>query len=97
MGDGGGAKVGKNVRVEAVVNLGRLAAEDVTWSCTTARWTRTASSTTARPCRWSRSARTARATLRYGVDMPCARSGMTGYTVRVLPHHSSWSIPTRWP
>ena len=25
--------------------------------------------------------------VRYSVNMPCMRSGMTGYTVRILPRH----------
>ena len=25
---------------------------------------------------------------KYAVNMPCLRSGMTGYTVRVMPHHA---------
>jgi len=29
--------------------------------------------------------------VRYAGMMPCRRSGMTGYTVRVMPHHPTLS------
>jgi starch phosphorylase len=31
--------------------------------------------------------------VKYTVAMPCTRSGMTGYTVRVLPHHPDMADP----
>ena len=94
MGDGdGGAKVGKNVRVQAVVNLGRLSASDVAVElyCGTLDQDGQLNDGYALPM--DQVGQEDGNRIRYGVDMPCAHSGMAGYTVRVLPRHELLAGP----
>ena len=87
--DGVPATWASRLRVEAMVQP-RRSCRPTTCRCssTTARWTATGSSATAAYADWSGSGPTAaKGSHAYVAEMPCLRSGMTGYTVRVLPRH----------
>ncbi|MHC4981538.1 MAG: alpha-glucan family phosphorylase, partial [Planctomycetota bacterium] len=94
MNTNGGAHVGKEVRVEAVVNLGKLAAEDVRVELyygpldedgQFAEGHQKALSME----RVNQAGGTEKSNgrQRYVAHMPCVQSGQGGYTVRVLPQH----------
>lgn len=84
-----GAKVGKNVRVEAIVNLGGLSAEDVAVElyCGQLDQDGQLSDGHALPMEHVEDLNDRRH--RYAVNMPCQISGMVGYTIRVLPGRQS--------
>ncbi|MBN1943040.1 MAG: alpha-glucan family phosphorylase [Phycisphaerae bacterium] len=87
--DGSGAKVGKNVRVEAVVNLGGLKAEDVAVELYCGRLDEDGQLTDGHALPMEHVEQQDAHRHRYAVHMPCQLSGMVGYTVRVLPGRQS--------
>ena len=82
----GGAHVGTTIRVEAAIDLAGLAPEDVTVQLYYGSLNEDGQihDGTALPMEQvdQQDGRVV-----YAVQMPCARTGMTGYTVRVMPQH----------
>ena len=87
--DVGGAKIGKDVRVEAVVNLGELAASDIRVELYYGQLDEDGQLTDGQAIPMVQIGDGADHRVRYAVQMPCTRTGMTGYTVRVLPRHDT--------
>jgi len=87
-GDGSGARVGKAIRVEAVVDLGQLTPADVAVELYSGPLDEDGQLSSGRPTPM-RQVDGDGQRIRYAVEMPCTRSGQTGYTVRVLPHHAN--------
>jgi starch phosphorylase len=87
--DDSGAKVGKTIRVEAVVNLAGLSAEDVAVElyCGQLDQDGQLSDGHALPMEHVEPMDDHRH--KYAVNMPCQISGMVGYTLRVLPGRQS--------
>jgi starch phosphorylase len=86
--DGGGARVGQDVRVEALVDLGELEAGDVRVELYCGLLDEDGQLSEGEAIEMSEVGREGERSVRYATHMPCTRSGMTGYTVRVRPHHS---------
>jgi starch phosphorylase len=80
-----GARVGKDVRVEAVVNLDGLAVEDVAVELYFGQLDEDGQLNEGHALSMRHVEDQGSHRHKYAVDMPCHRSGMTGYTVRVLP------------
>jgi starch phosphorylase len=94
MGDGGGgSKVGKNVRVQAVVSLGGLSAADVTVELYCGSLDSDGQLNDGHALPMQQIAQESGNRVRYSVDMPCDHSGLVGYTVRVLPRHDLLASP----
>ncbi|HUT60635.1 MAG TPA: alpha-glucan family phosphorylase [Phycisphaerae bacterium] len=87
--NGGGARVGKEVRVEAVVNLGQLEPADLRVELYCGPLDQDGQLTAGQALPMERIAEEGDHRARYAVGMPCERSGLTGYTVRVLPQHAT--------
>jgi starch phosphorylase len=85
--NGQGARVGKGIRVEAAVDLGVLSADDVTVELYFGPLDEDGQLTTGDALPMGQTAVEDGNRVRYAVQMPCTRSGMTGYTVRVMPRH----------
>jgi starch phosphorylase len=85
--DGDGAYVGRDIRVEAVVNLGRLSPDDVSVELYYGPLDQDGQLSTGRALQMEQIGSDGDNRIRYAADMPCDRSGMTGYTVRVLPRN----------
>ncbi len=87
--DDTGAKVGKTIRVDAVVNLAGLDADDVVVElyCGQLDQDGQLSGGHALPMEHVETLNDHRH--RYAVNMPCLISGMVGYTIRVLPGRHS--------
>jgi starch phosphorylase len=81
----GGPKVGKTLRVEAAVNLGQLQARDVCVELYSGPLDDEGQLSLGQPTRMEQIAADGEHRVRYAVQMPCLHSGLTGYTVRVLP------------
>lgn len=86
MDAGGGARVGRDVCVEAVVNLGALEPQDVQVELYFGALDEDGQLNEGRPLTMEQGESTDNC-VRYAGRMPCTRSGMTGYTVRVRPKH----------
>jgi len=84
----GGAHVGRDIHVEAVIDLGGLDPDDlqVELYCGSLDEDGQLSQGHALPMRRVGRAEDHRA--RYAVEFPCAHSGRSGYTVRILPNHA---------
>jgi len=91
--DGQGAQVGKEIAVEAAVNLGALRPEDVTVELYYGRLDPDGQLTRGEALTMEQVGVGEDGRVRYSVRMPCTHSGMTGYTVRVLPHHPRLTDP----
>jgi starch phosphorylase len=91
--DGGGAKVGKSVRVQAVINLGRLSPSDVTVELYCGLLDEDGQLNDGQVLPMEQTGQDGGNRFRYGVDMPCTHSGMTGYTVRIVPRHDLLASP----
>jgi len=89
----GGARIGRDIHVEAVVDLGGLDPADIRAElyCGPLDGDGQLSRGEAMPMEQVADAADGRA--RYTVKMPCKRTGMTGYTVRVLPRHEILQDP----
>ncbi|MFA6133919.1 MAG: alpha-glucan family phosphorylase [Phycisphaerae bacterium] len=84
---GTGAKVGADVRVEAVLNLGQLAPSDVQVELYSGTLDEDGQLNDGMSLPMEQVAQEGDRRVRYAVNMPCSRSGLTGYTVRILPHN----------
>jgi starch phosphorylase len=80
-----GAKVGKNLRVEAIISLGSLQPSDLCVELYFGGLDDDGQLSRGRPVRMQLAEPQQDARARYTIEMPCTRSGMAGYTVRVLP------------
>jgi starch phosphorylase len=89
--DGRGASVGREIRVEAVVALGALRPQDVKVELYYGPLDEDGQLTVGEATAMEKVGNDESARARYAVQMPCLRSGMTGYTVRVMPQHPSLS------
>jgi starch phosphorylase len=92
-GMGAGAKVGKDVTVEAVLNLGPLNPADVRVELYYGSLDEDGQLNEGLALPMEQVGQEADKRVRYAVKMPCIRSGMTGYTVRVLPQHELLADP----
>jgi starch phosphorylase len=84
---GGGAHVGKEMRVEALVHLGPLSPADLRVELYYGLLDQDGQLNVGQALPMEQVGPEADRRARYAVSMPCIHSGMTGYTVRVLPQH----------
>ncbi|MFP4054701.1 MAG: alpha-glucan family phosphorylase [Phycisphaerae bacterium] len=91
--DGSGPVVGRDLRVEAVLNLGELSPEDLTVQLYYGPLDEDGQLSAGQAKTMDLMDTENASKVRYGTDMPCDRSGKTGYTVRVLPTHEDVPIP----
>ncbi len=82
----GGAQVGRPIHVEAVVDLGQLTPEDVAVELFYGPLDDDGQLNEGKALPMQQSG-AENSRIKYVVDVPCKRSGMTGYTVRVTPQH----------
>ena len=85
--NGKGASVGREIRVEAAVDLGALSPGDVKVELYYGPLDEDGQLTRGEALPMEQAAVEDNSRIRYAVRMPCTRSGMTGYTVRVMPQH----------
>jgi starch phosphorylase len=85
--NGEGARVGRDVRVEAVISLYDLEPADVRVELYYGPLDQDGQLTRGEAVPMERIAQEDGKRARYTVQMPCARSGQSGYTVRVLPRN----------
>jgi starch phosphorylase len=91
--DVGGAKIGKDVRVEAVVDLGQLQAGDIAVELYCGPLDDDGQLSNGQSLPMEQLGPAGDHKVKYGVNMPCSQSGMTGYTVRVMPRHETLIDP----
>ena len=84
----GGAKVGKEIRVEAVVNLGGLRAEDLRVELYHGSLDEDGQLSDGQPVPMQQISQANDHRVRYEAKLPCSRSGRSGYTVRIMPSHA---------
>jgi mannose-1-phosphate guanylyltransferase len=89
--DGTGVTVGKAIRVEATVHLGQLAPGDVNVELYYGMLDQDGQLTVGEAMPMDQAHVEGNGRVRYSASMPCTRSGMTGYTVRVMPRHEMMS------
>lgn len=82
-----GAKVGKDIHVEAIITLGALEPSDLLVELYYGSLDDDGQLTSGTAIEMEMVGQENDHRVRYAVDMHCARSGMTGYTVRILPRH----------
>jgi starch phosphorylase len=85
--NGVGARVGHDILVEARVDLAGLSPDDVTVELYYGPLDGDGQLNVGQPLPMERVEIVDGGRARYAVQMPCGRSGLTGYTVRVLPRH----------
>lgn len=85
--DSQGAKVGKDIKVDAVVQLGALEPSDILVELYYGQLDDDGQLTSGCALEMGMVGQENDHRVRYSVNMPCMRSGMTGYTVRILPRH----------
>ncbi len=85
--NGSGAHVGKNIRVDAVVDLGGLEPGDVQVELYYGPLDQDGQLTRGEALPMEQVGNEGDHRARYTVQLPCAHSGQSGYTVRVLPRH----------
>ena len=83
--DGTGAQIGKDINVEAVVNIGGLDINDVVVELYFGAPDDDGQLNEAKALTMKHVAGVGDGRHKYAVDMPCSRGGMAGYTVRVMP------------
>jgi starch phosphorylase len=83
----GGARVGRDIRVEAVVELSGLQPQDIQVQLYYGYLDADGQLSEGEPLSMQQVGSPDNHHAQYAVEMPCARSGMTGYTVRILPEH----------
>jgi len=89
-----GAAVGKSVSVEAVVDLAALSPEDVTVELYYGPLDNDGQlSDDSKALPMNKIAMNGEHRASYTVQVPCDRTGMTGYTVRVMPRHDAMADP----
>ncbi len=91
--NGAGSQVGSDVRVEAVVHLDSLEPSDIQVDLYYGSLDEDGQLTDGETMAMEQIDDATDQRVRYVVDMPCRRSGMTGYTVRVLPRHDLLTNP----
>ncbi len=87
MGGDGGAHMGEDVRVEAVVDLAQLEPSDVNVELYFGQLDEDGQLNDGQAVAMEQVGLEGDHRIKYAVNMPCRASGMTGYTVRVLPRH----------
>jgi len=85
--NGQGVSVGDEIHVEASVDLGALTPNDVTVELYFGPLDQDGQLTVGKAVPMAQADDNSEHRARYTVRMPCAHSGLTGYTVRVLPAH----------
>jgi len=94
MGEASGeAKVGKSLQVQAVINLGQLAPSDVTVELYCGALDEDGQLNDGLALPMAQVGQEGNNRFRFSVDMPCVHSGMTGYTVRVMPRNALLAGP----
>ena len=88
-----GAHVGSDVQVDAVVDLGGLEPRDVQVELYYGALDEDGQLSGGQALPMQQVEHVNERAVRYTVQMPCAHSGMTGYTVRVMPQHPMLSDP----
>ena len=88
-----GARVGKDVRVEVVVDFGQLRPEDIAVELYCGPLDEDGQLTEGKAQAMAQVDMAGDHRARYAVNMACTRSGMTGYTVRVMPRHERLPNP----
>jgi starch phosphorylase len=83
----GGAAVGKNIHVEAVIDLGSLSGEDVLVELYYGPLDDDGQLSDGKALAMTLVGPDGDRRIKFAAEMPCDRSGMTGYTVRVMPRH----------
>ena len=87
MESAGGAQVGKEIRVEAVVNTGKLSAGDIEVQLYHGNLDEDGQLNGGQALPMAQAGQSDDHHVRYEVLLPCAQSGRSGYTVRILPSH----------
>jgi starch phosphorylase len=88
-----GVKVGKEIRIEALVNLAGLEPGDMKVELYHGPLNEDGQLTDGQVMPMKEIGRTEDRRARYEVHMPCAQSGRCGYTVRILPNHALLADP----
>jgi starch phosphorylase len=88
-----GARVGRNVRVEAVVYLGGLRPEDMLVEMYHGPLDSDGQLNEGEAIPMEQVGPAGEGRMRYAAEMPCQRSGMSGYTIRVMPNHPDLANP----
>jgi len=91
--NGQNTRVGRKVRVEAVLDLGKLSPDDVSVELFYGPLDQDGQLNEGQAIPMERVQQEDGTKVKYAVEMPCARSGRAGYTVRVLPHHELLEHP----
>jgi starch phosphorylase len=86
-GTGGGARVGKDVRVEALIHPGGLKPSDILVELYHGLLDEDGQLNGGTAVPMEQAGLESDHRVRYAVNMPCTHSGMTGYTVRITPRH----------
>ncbi len=89
----GGAKVGRNIRVEAMIDLAALSPDDVAVELYFGELDDDGQLNEGKPIPMQQIGSDGNRRIKYSADMPCNRSGLTGYTVRVMPRHETLTDP----
>jgi len=84
----GGAKVGKEIRVEAVINLGGLRPEDLRVELYHGSLDEDGQLSDGQAVPMQQVSHADDHRVRYEAKLPCSRSGRSGYTVRIMPSHA---------
>ncbi len=82
-----GARMGEELRVEAVVDLAQLEPSDVNVELYFGTLDEDGQLNNGQAVAMEQVGLEGEHRVKYAVNMPCQASGMTGYTVRVLPYH----------
>lgn len=83
----GGASVGRNLNVEAVVAMGQLSPRDVTVELYYGPLDEDGQLNIGKSLKMKQIEELDSARVKYAVAMPCTQTGMAGYTVRIMPRH----------
>lgn len=89
----GGAKVGRNICVEATIDLAALSPDDVAVELYFGELDDDGQLNEGKPVPMQQVGSDGERRVKYSADMPCNRSGLTGYTVRVMPRHETLTDP----
>ena len=91
--NGVGAHVGREIRVEAVVHLGQLGPDDILVEMYHGPLDNDGQLNEGEALTMTQTDAAGDNSVRYEAKMPCRRSGMTGYTIRIVPRHPDISEP----
>jgi starch phosphorylase len=100
--DSAAARVGGAIDVSAVVNAGQLTADDLAVELYFGQLDEDGQLSSGQTIPMKRLDAQGDGRVRYAAQLPCSRSGMTGYTVRILPHNDLMAASIdmgliRWP